>query len=309
MDGLLRAGLGLLSCFLVLSGCSHPKTSEKFVDPTFQKLIPDEALSLAGLDISKLKESAFYRSHDKQLNTSLLESVSQNFGFDLRRDLAAALLVSKGKEAFVALHGKFEKNSIEQKLERSAKPTQHAGNKVFQIGTISLSILTDELAIAGPGESLSGAIETFANGTAHLSEAFEPSFQQLSTNAQIWSVSRGGLPFANIARRTDIVSLLSNFAGYISATSTGAVLDSGLHLNAQVDCLNLAGAKRVDDGLRGGIGLARLAAENRQPDLFQTYQSMRVQKQNNAVHLDLDIPAQLLESLLVRLEKLPQKGH
>lgn len=305
MVGRASSHLLFLACSLALVGCAKPRASSRFISDELHKLIPPGATSLAGLDLNELRQTTFYRLHAAQFESPVVQSFGQQLGFDFRHDVSSLLLISTGKQAFIAVRGTFRQQFIEQQLAKSGKPSEHAGHKLFRIGSSALTVLNQNLALVGPPDWLPAVIELYENETGDLPAEFESSFEQLAERDQIWAVSRGGLPFAGIARRTDIASLLSNFAGYVESTSTGILIDSGLDLKARVDCVSLQGAKRVDDGMRGGIGLARLAARGNETDLLQAYDAMRVRKEDKAVLLDVHMPPTVMEAIMKRLEGLP----
>src|SRR5262249_28545091 len=157
--------------------------------------------------------------------------------------------------------------------------TEFAGHKIFALGSDALSFPRPDIALVGRSGALDRILEGYEAGASGVSAELSQSFAQLSPADSIWCVSRAHLPFAGIAKRTNIVSILSNFTGYIDSTATGIFVDANIHLKGQIDCISLEGAKRVDDALRGGIGFARLALKDKEKDVLQVYDSIRVRKE------------------------------
>jgi hypothetical protein len=296
-----------LALLLTLVGCYKQTSTQASIDPLLEKLVSDDAKVLVAFDLTALKTTAFYARHQTQLDTPLLNDLSGRIGFDPRHDISKLLLAWNGKELLLSARGHFDKRQIEMHLADSSKPTEYKGYALFGEGRETVVFLDSQLAIASSMQAVRNAIDVYKENTGHLPEEFSSDLAQLSGAEPIWLVSRGGLPFADMPTRTDMASILSNFAGYVRSTSAGIAVDEGLQLKARIDCISLQGSKRMDDGLRGGIGLARLAARDKQPDLVQLYDAIRVRKDEQTVYVNADLPAALADDLLRRLAGLKLK--
>jgi hypothetical protein len=288
---------------LALVGCSKPQAG--FIGSELNKVVSADTTSLAGVDLDRLKTTAFYRAREKRLD--VISGLSNQFGIDARRDLTKILLMSAGKDAVLAIQGRFPKTLLDNGL--SPTRTEFAGHKIFALGSDELSFPKPDIALFGQNTALHHTLEGYEAGASGVPEELSQTFAQLSPADSIWCVSRGQLPFAGIARRTNIVSILSNFAGYINSTATGIVVDANIHLKGQIVCVSLEGAKRVDDGLRGGIGFARLTLKDKEKDLVQLYDSVRVRKENKTVFVQLDLEGTLADKLLNRLPGMASPAH
>jgi hypothetical protein len=288
---------------LALGGCKRQASTNISIDPFFQKLVSEDTAVLAVCDVAALKTTALYARHQHQLDSEALNNVLGRTGFDPRRDISKLLLTWNGKDLLIAGIGHFDERQLEAALASSLKRSEYKRQTLFGDERNALMFLDAEHALASSVQGVHHAIDLYEQNTGHVPEEFSESLAQLSKADQIWLVSRGGLPFADIPKRTDVASILSNFAGYVRSTSAGIVLDEGLHLRAEIDCVSEQGSKRMDDGLRGGIGLGRLAARDKQPDLVQLYDAIRVQKDGQRVHVSADLPPALADDLLGRLVK------
>jgi hypothetical protein len=135
-----------------------------------------------------------------------------------------------------------------------------------------------------------------SSGNAELSQPLRRQLSELRKEDQIWVVSPNGLPLVEMPKRTDIASALSNITGYVTGTSAGLTLDTGLHLRADFTCISDAGAQRVRDAFRGGIAFVRLTTKD--PDLQRVYQAMRVEQTRSEVILQADLSPELSGVLL-----------
>lgn len=132
--------------------------------------------------------------------------------------------------------------------------------------------------------------------------------QSVPNDSEIWEVSTGGIPFANLVLRSDLQSAMGNIAGYVSATSLGLNLDNGACLRANIICISNEGSQRVHDALRGMIGLARLSTNDNEIDLLRLWDSVSINQDEKAIHIKADLPADLTEKLLAHLPSLRGKA-
>ncbi len=292
---------------LGLVGCEKQSITQVSIDPLLGKLVGADTTALLACNLAALKTTAFYVRHQAAIDIPLLNDLAGRIGFDPRRDISDLLLTWNGKDLLLAARGRFDKPQIELRLAATSKPTEYKNYAIFGNGRETVVFLDSEVAVGGSLRAVRSAIDLRKENTGRVPEEFSPSLAQLSKTEQIWLVSRGGLPFADMPTRTDIASILSNFAGYVKSTSVGIGVDAGLHLKSEIDCYSERGSKRVDDGLRGGIGLARLATRDKQPDLLQLYAAIHERKDKQIVYVDADLPPALADDLLSRLTNVKRK--
>ena len=293
-----------LALLLIVSGCAKRASKQVSIDSSFTRVIADDVTVIAACDLAALKTTAFYAHYQNQLDSPLLHDMRDRTGFDPQRDISKLLLTWDGKDLLIASRGHFDKRRLEAALANSFKRTEYKNQTLFGDARNAVVFLDSKLALASSPQGLRRAIDRYEQNAGHVPEDFSESLGQLSKADQLWLVSRGGLPFADVPKRTDVASILSNFAGYVRSTSVGIVANDGLSLRAEIDCVSEQGSKRMDDGLRGGIGLARLAARDKQPDLVQLYDAIRVRKDEQSVHVSADLPQALADDLVGRLMKL-----
>ncbi len=299
--------LWALALLLPLTGCNKRRSGLASIDPRLEKLVSDDVTAIVVCDLGALKTTALYTRHQSQLDIPLLNDLSGRIGFDPRRDISELLVTWNGRDLLIAARGHFDTRQIETRLAIGSKPTEYKGYALFAEGRETVVFLDSELAIAGSREAVCKEIDIYKENTGHLPEEFSRGLSQLSGTEQIRLVSRGGLPFADMPTRTDVASILSNFAGYVRSTSAGIVANDGLHLKARIDCISQQGSRRMDDGLRGGIGLARLAVRDKQPDLVQLYDAIRVRRDDKTVYVNVDLSPALADALIGRLITLKFK--
>ncbi len=294
------SALEVLLALLTLSGCAKHLSTGLSVDSALQKFISPDTLVLAAFDLDKVRATPFYARHQRQLDVPLLNNFAGQSGFDFRRDLATLLLTWNGKDMVIAGHGRFDRDKIQRQLAANSTGSEYKKYTLFEYRGDAVTFADARVAIGGNIHSVESAIDIADKRNGGVPGELSANLTKLSKADQIWLVSRGGLPFADMPASTERSSILSNFAGYVNTTSAGVALESGIHLKAEIDCVSDAGAKRVDDGLRGGLGFARLAIKNNDLDLLPLYDAVHVKQDHQTIYVDADLSPELADKLLNR---------
>lgn len=292
--------LATLVASLALAGCGNHLSTGVSVDPALSKFVASDTVVLAAVDLDKIRAAPFYVRHQKQLDVPIVNNFAGQSGFDFRRDLDSVLLTWNGKNLVIAGRGRFDIDKIQRQLAASAIRAEYKKHALFEYRGDAVTFIDKEVAVGGNTHSVEGAIDLASDGTGGVPGELAAPLAKLSKADQIWLVSRGGLPFADMPASSEWTSILSNFAGYTKTTSAGITLDTGIHFKAEIDCVSDAGAKRLDDGVRGGLGFARLAIKNNQLDLLPLYDAVHVKQDNQTVYVQADLSPELADKLLDR---------
>ena len=292
--------LGALVILVTFASCGKRLSTGIQVDSALRRFIAPDTLALAGMDLDKIRTTPFYARHKKQLDLPVLNTFSGQSGLDFRRDLATLLLTWNGKGMVIAGRGNFDKDKIQQLLGADAFRSDYKTFTLFEYRGNAVTFAGAEVAVAGELRSVKSAIDVEESRDGRVPDELSASLAELSKADQIWVVSRGSLPFADMPASSERASILSNFAGYVKATSMGITIDGGLHFKAEIDCISATGAKRVNDGVRGGIGFARLAVKNKDLDLLPLYNAVHVKQEKQSVYLDGDLSPEFADKLLNR---------
>ena len=289
-----------LVILLGFASCGKHIATGISIDPALGKFVAADTLVLTGMDLERIRATPFYERHQKQLDIPLLNSLSEQSGFDVRRDLATLLVTWNGKDMVIGARGRFAKDKTARQLAANTTRAEYKKYTLFEYRGEAVTFADPAVAIAGNIHSVENAIDVEQSRNGRVPDELSASLAKLSKADQIWLVSRGGLPFADTPASSERASILSNFAGYVKATSVGIQFNGGLHFRAEMDCISSAGAKRVDDGMRGGIGFARLAVKNNELDLLPLYNAIHVKQNEQTVYVDADLSPELADKLLNR---------
>ncbi len=279
------------------------------MDRAFRPLIPPDTNVLAGANVEKIKATPLYERHAKQFDFPALEDSTERIGLDPRRDISDVLLAWNGKQRLLMMRGRFIPDQVQKKLSSlGAQQSKYAKYVLLGDRNNAVTFLTKAVAVEGSTEALHSVIDLEEKGDGEVPEQLQDRLHRLPKTAQIWEVSRGGLPFAEVPMRSDAASMLSNITAYVQATSAAIGVDSGLHLQIDVACISTEGAQRVRDALKGAIGFGRLTTKDNERDLLRLYDAIHVEQDQQAVHVRADLPADLSDKLLAYLPQTEKRS-
>jgi hypothetical protein len=289
---------------IAATGCSHVQRGAQ-VDKPFRTAISPDAQSLFSVKLDKLKATDVYRQHEQQLDLPQFNEMAQRVGLDPRRDLSNVFVVWDGKNLLLLAQGAIPASQLEAKLTANGAQRVSAKNfTLFTRGADSVSFPEGGLAVAGPTSVVESALALRSSRSGGVPVELKERLAEVPADSQIWEVSRGGLPMANFPLRPDMASNLSNIAAFVSGTSLGLRFDSGTHLQVLLICKSPEGAQRIQDTLRGLIGLARLSTHDNELDLLRMWDAISISKDQQTVHVQMDLPADLTDKLIAQLSIL-----
>jgi hypothetical protein len=286
---------------MMVAACGTRRSTGVSIDRSIRRMISPDTRALAGIDLAAVRTTDFYKREGGRLNVPELDSLVERVGLDPRRDISQVVAAWNGKKYFVMVQGHFSPDELERRLTAAgAHQTQYRKYRLIGDLSDSIAFLNSGLAVAGPLDVLEPAIDRFEDGRGGVPEGLQQQLDKVPSGDQIWLVSTGGLPFVELRMRSDIESALSNIVDYINGSSAGVKVDSGFHLQAEINCVSEQGAKRVHDALRGFIGFGRLSTKDNETDLLRIYDSIQVNQKQQTVQVRSDLTADLVDALLNR---------
>jgi len=295
----------LLCASLAATGCSRSRSTGISVDRAFRPLISPKIRVLAGFDLDRLKTTGLYQRHREELNFPLLNASSERIGLDPRRDISKGIVTWNGRDSLLVVRGPFRSEVVQNKLVSSgAKRSQYGPYTLIGNEREALLFLKSGIAAAGSTSALRSGIDLENKGTGEVPEELAERLRTLPKDDQIWVVSRGGLPFAELPMRSDIGSAVSNIVQFIRGTTVGITAGDGMMLQGELTCVSEDGAKRVRDALKGGLGLARLTTKDNELDLLRLWDAFQIQQDGALVHVKANLSDDLSDKLLARIPRI-----
>lgn len=285
---------------LVLSvGCSKTPPTGASLDPGFRGGVSSDAQTLIAVNLDQIKASELYKTHQQLFDLPQFNAMAERAGLDPRRDVSSLCIVWDGKHLVLLAKGTFQNAQLEEKL--IAGGAQRVPYKTFTLltrGVDSVAFPKPGFAVVSSTIAVQNELDLLAAGSGSIPEELQARLADVPTDAQIWEISRGGLPGTGLTIRSDLDSALSNFASFVTGTSLGVRFDSGSHMLSRVICKSPEGAQRVNDALRGLIGLARLSTKDNELDLLRLWDAVSVTKTQQFVRIQADLPADLSGKLI-----------
>jgi hypothetical protein len=289
---------------LLTLSCGKKNETGIFVDPAFPKLVPPSTTLLAGIRLDKIKTTPLYKKYGGNIDLTQLNEFSRRTGVDPLQDIWSLLIAYDGKQSIDMARGRFTAADLEPKLAGlGANRLPYKHYTLIGSERDAVVFINSGVAAAGPATGLRALIDRRDSSETGIPADLKSRLSTLPKDDQIYVVSSAGIPLSAFPSRSDVQSSLSNIVGFINGLTAGLAIDDGVHLSTEIDCISDAGCKRVNDALRGAIGLARLTTKDNELDLLRLYDSIHVDQQQSIVHIRADIAGDLIAKLI---EAFPQ---
>jgi hypothetical protein len=255
-----------LAALLALAGLANSCRSTKSppaVDPALASYVPAGTLVLAGLNLDQIRATALYRSLPPNALTAL-QSL---------RDASYLLIASNSRDLLLLARGTF----------REAPP--------------GATLVSSEIAIAGPAESIRAAIaqhRTAVTGSQRLLDLAAG----VAGGRQMWAVAQGGvtlpLPgnFANLNR-------ILHFTDYVTLS---AQIDSRIQVEATGVGRTADGTRQLEESLRAILTFGA-AAGGRKSEIGTMLNAVEIRREGLTVHATLSTTPEAAEKLIGQLSR------
>ena len=289
-------------------GCSNNQHAGASLDSAFSDGISSDVQTLVSVKLDQVKASELYRRHQQLLDLPQFNDLALRAGLDPRRDITSLCMIWDGKHLVLLAKGAFANAKLEEKLiANGAQRVPYKNYSLLTHGPDSVAFPKPGFAVASSTGAVQSELDLLSSKGGGIPDEVKARLADVPSDSQIWVVSRGGLPGANFPLRSDFESALSNFASFVTGTSLSIRFDAGSHLLSRVICKSPEGAQRVNDAMRGLIGLARLSTKDNELDLLRLWDSVSVTKDQQFVRVQADLPADLSDKLIDQIAAL--RGH
>ncbi len=283
------AGLVLLAGL----GCTRPAAKKLAVDPSLARLVPANAVLLAGVRVQELRATPLYRKLESRGGFGEMADSLAKSGFDVSKDVSGLIVATDGSTAVVLATGRFKTAGLE-----GLKKSEYRGRTIYGNGDSSYTVLDETTAAAGSVDAVRAAIDRAAaaggSGSALLTAA-----EGLPLTSQIWAVGAdlGALADRYVPRDGNIANARRLLKSTRSVTFS-ADLRAGVKATITAACGTDQDAKLLNDTLRGILGLGRLSVPEERRELLRVYDGIRVQRQELTIRVEIDEPGELMDGLI-----------
>lgn len=287
---------------LALVGCGSREPAWVKIDPALAELAPHDSVMLLGVRAEAARATPVYQKWVAQQRSADLDRFAKETGFDLRKDVSELLVASTGKDTLVAAKGRFSREALEARLEKSGRQRMaHKRYTLFGTEEGAVVFLNSSTAAAGPAPVLRSMIDN--QGRAGIPARLLEKIKTIPAENQIWAVTLGASQLADRIPEGGNLSNLRRVLGSVESSTLGIDLRSGLKLTSVGTCRTEEDAKMIHDGIRGLVGMGRLMTPDNQPELLRFYDAIQVAQQETSVTVRADVPMDVLEKVLAVLER------
>lgn len=266
----------LLFLFIVAlacaAGCGRAARKSGPANPRLAALIPLDTVALAGGHVEPLRKAGLLPD---------LSRFAAQTGFNPANDVDEFLLAYNGRSPALLAAGRFDSAKLAQSIEQAgASREQYAGTTIWTNADQGLALLPDGLAVAAP----TSLVRAILDRKTALSASLQGLLQSVPGDATVWAVSTGGIALP-IPERSNLANI-EKVLNQVESLMAFANVASGVRLTATAISVDEAAAKKLHDGLRGLLGLARLSTPSHRADLLKIYDAIDIRQQARETRLN-----------------------
>ncbi|MEN6606837.1 MAG: hypothetical protein ABFD60_06310 [Bryobacteraceae bacterium] len=292
----------LIPCVLVLAGCRGRMPDRVRIDPSLEKLVPQDATMLAGARVEELLATPAYQRWGAKALPMPMDRFARETGFDPRKDIKEILTASDGKNSVFLARGRFPLEKFGKSLnDPGIRRWTHRGRTLIGNDLRAAAVLDSNTAAAGPATAVQSAIDRADSGGGGIPGYLAERMKAIPRDSQLWIVTLGLTPVAKEIPEQGNLSNLRRILASVESASVGIDLRNGFRMDVRCICRTDDGAKLIHDSLRGFVGMGRLTAPEGEPELLKFYDSIEISQNQRTVIVHTDMP-------MARFEKFVEKS-
>ena len=296
-----------ISCLLLLglsfAGCRSRAPETVKIDEGLAKLVPQDAVMLAGTRMEEVRATAAYKLWGNDADSSAIDRFARDTGFDPRKDIRELLVASDGKDTVFLARGAFSPAKLEKLLaEQGARKSAHRGQTLINNGEWSVAFLDATTAAAGATRAVQSAIDRRQQGGGGIPVMLVTRMKAIPKDSQLWIVTFGLSPaLAKAIPEQGNMSNLRRLLSMVESATAGVDLRSGFSLNAEAGGRTAEDAKFIHDAFRGLVGMGRLTVPDNEPEMLRFYDAIGITQKERTVRLQAAVPMDVLEKLAAKM--------
>jgi hypothetical protein len=274
--------------------------------PALASLIPGDAKIVAGIQLERVKTMPIYKKLVLDRLNPAIDRFAKETSFDPRENLYELVFVSNGKDTVVLASGKFAKTG---ELRGGMDPgpslggirTSYKGYALEEKGNSSLCFINTATAVAGTPDSIRRFIDSRERNPAPPAELLKL-VEQIPMRYQMWAISTADIDQVLPEIPLGEFGKLKSMPVKLSRVTAVADVSLGFQMRIDADAPDVKSAEQIYGALKGLLGVARLASPEGEVDVLTALDGVTVTQLPQAVRVEGDLPLELLERLLERLE-------
>jgi len=301
---LIRKKTLFLALCLFLSACRPKPSPTILIDPALITLVPADTIFLAGARMDPIRSTEVYKKYILNQKIDILDEFTKKTGLDPRADLWEFLVAGNGKDTMVMARGHFSEMGLEPKLNiEGAKRFTYKGFTLLGDDVGAVVFTNSSTAVAGPTPSLRRLIDHRTQPDAGAPKWLTERAMALPSSSQIWFVGSVAGQFNKFSQggRGPASSMgidPSQFLDALQLLTAHIDLQTGVKAHLEGQSVAENDARRLNDALRAGLGLARLSTGNNNPQLLRLIDGAKVVQKEKAVMVDINWPLSAIDELV-----------
>lgn len=296
----LYALLTFTAAILLLSACRPQKSATIVPDPSLMPLVPADTTILASVRMDVLRETPVFKTLLADQKLPQLEAFRKETGIDLMKAVYEVVAVSNGTSALALVRGKFsEGEGMEPRIEREGiRRFAHKGYTLYGDERVAVTFFNRSVAVAGPTAGVRAVIDNRDGSKGGPPAALLDRMRAVPSSNQIYAIAltgfKGALPEELSGVLGGLRSLPIDIRGGVAALD----LSNGVKLTSEIRCGDEKAAQKMQEAIRGVIGMARLSTPESQPEQLRFFDAIEAAVESSAVKVKADLPLDLLQKLL-----------
>ena len=247
-----------------------------------------------------IRSTEVYKKYVLNQKIEILDEFTKKTGLDPRADLWEFLLVGNGKDTMVMARGHFEEMGMEPKLAiEGAQRFTYKGFTLLGDEERAVVFTNSSTAIAGTTAVLRRLIDHRTQPDSGAPKWLTERAAAIPSTNQIWFVGSVAGQLEKLAPKSSAQGMnFSQFLDALQLLTAQIDLQTGVKVHAEGLCVADTDARRLNDALRAGLGLARLSTGDTNPQLLRLIDGAKVLQQQKAVLVDINWPQSAVDELI-----------
>lgn len=295
---------GFLALLILLGACRPQRSPTIVANAALMPLVPPDTTMLAGFRVEELKKTQVYQTLLKEEKLPQLDEFARETGIDLRKDIWEVIVASDGKSTLTLIHGKFTDGGIadsgkEPDLARKGiRRTPYKGYNLLGDDRVAVVFLNSSVAAAGPVDAVRRVIDARDERNSRPPAGLLDRLREIPSSNQIWAISTGGWAGVLPEELGGAMGGLKRMPVDIRSMVATMDLSSGVRFNGEFVSGDEASARKMNDAIRGVIGVGRLTTPDDKKEMLKFYDAVQVERMEQKVVVRTDIPLEIFKMLL-----------
>ena len=276
---------------IALAGCKAVRNeSSVFVDPQFAALVPLDTTLIVGTRVENLVKTALYQKYLGGGRIQIIDRVARGTGINPEKSLWNLMYVSNGKKSFVLGRGKFADELMAPDFSKpGVRRFSYKNLTMFGDEQQAMLLVNSSTMAIGETDLLRSLVDQRPS-LMGLPPRLSALTKEIPYQTQFWGAYAGGpvdIPLTgNLENVNKVLGMVMQGTFYFD-------LSSGVNGVITGDARNAEDARQVYDALTGFIGLGRMLAPRKQPELLRVFDGVQVSQEGQRITVKVAEPEEL----------------